>query len=100
MTRHSEQSLREVKIFARENTIWGIPSKQFIGAGVFALLLLAQIPAPFALAIGALLYGVLFAIYNDDPRALVAWQRSIGRPTRWSICAQTAREVTVLPFRN
>ena len=100
MAQHTDPSLQEVKIFARENTIWGMPSKQFIGAGVLTIAMLTQIPVFFALAMGALLYGVLFTIYNDDPRALVAWQRSIGRPVRWSACPQRPRTVTLLPFKE
>lgn len=100
MADHSEQSLQEVKIFARENTIWGIPSKQFIGAGVLTVAMLTQIPIVFALAMGGLLFGVLFTIYNDDPRALLAWQRSFGRPVRWTACPQMPRRVTVVPFKE
>lgn len=100
MAQHTDQSLQEVKIFARENTIWGIPSKQFVGAGVLTVAMLTQIPIVFGLAIGGLTYGVLFTIYNDDPRALLAWQRSIGRPVRWSACPRTPRTVTVLPFKH
>jgi len=100
MPQPSDQSLQEVKIFARENTIWGIPSKQFIGAAVLTVAMLTQIPILFALAIGGLLFGVLFTIYNDDPRALLAWQRSIGRPVRWSACPHAPRTVTLLPFKD
>lgn len=96
----SDQSLQEVKIFAKENTIWGIPSKQFTGAGVLTVAMLTQIPAVFALAMGGLMFGVLFTIYNDDPRALLAWQRSFGRPVRWSACPRRPRRVTVLPFKE
>ncbi|HJV61875.1 MAG TPA: hypothetical protein VJ743_13080 [Albitalea sp.] len=100
MAHDAQQSLQEVKIFARENTIWGIPSKQFTGAGVFTIAMLTQLPVFFALAMGALIFGVLFTIYNDDPRALIAWQRSIGRPVRWSVCPRQPRQVTVLPFKE
>jgi hypothetical protein len=54
----------------------------------------------FALALGALLFGVLFAIYNDDPRALQAWQRSMGRPVRWTANPLTRRRVQMLPFKD
>ena len=100
MDDRNDQSLREVKIFSRENTIWGIPSKQFVGAGVFSVAMLTQIPVLFALPIAGLLFGVLFTIYNDDPRALVAWQRSFGRPVRWSVCPREPRRVTLLPFKE
>jgi hypothetical protein len=100
MAEHTDRSLQEVKIFARENTIWGIPSKQFIGAGVLTIAMLTQIPAFFALAMGGLLFGVLFTIYNDDPRALIAWQRSFGRPVRWTAGPLRPREVTVLPSQQ
>jgi hypothetical protein len=96
MADNAERSLQEVRIFARENTIWGIPSKQFIGAGVFTVAMLTQIPVLFALAMGGLLFGVLFNIYNDDPRALIAWQRSFGRPVRWSAAPRKPRHVAVL----
>jgi hypothetical protein len=100
MAQNTEQSLQEVKIFARENTIWGIPSKQFVGAAVFSFAMVTQIPVLFGLAIGTLLFGVLFAIYNDDPRALIAWQRSLGRPVRWTTTPRAPRSVTVLPSRQ
>jgi hypothetical protein len=95
----SNQSLHEVKIFARENTIWGIPSKQFIGSGVLTAAMLTQIPIVFGAGMGLVMFGALFAIYNDDPRALVAWQRSIGRPSRWSATPPAHRPVTVLQFK-
>jgi hypothetical protein len=100
MAESSEQSLQEVKIFAKENTIWGIPSKLFAGSGVLTVAMLTQIPMAFALAMGGLMFGVLFAIYNDDPRALLAWQRSMGRPVRWSACPRQPRTVIVLPFKE
>jgi|SRR6186713_3013892 hypothetical protein len=99
-TAKTDRSLQEVKIFARENTIWGIPSKQFIGAAVLTVAMLTQIPFVFAFAMGGLLFGVLFAIYNDDPRALLAWQRSVGRPVRWSACARNPRRVVIVPFHK
>jgi hypothetical protein len=100
MAHQASQSLQEVKIFAKENTIWGIPSKLFIGSAVLTVALVTQIPTFFALAIGGLMFGVMFSIYNDDPRALQAWQRSMGRPVRWSACARKARQVCVLPFKD
>jgi hypothetical protein len=100
MTQTSNDSLHEVKIFAREDTIWGIPSKLFIGSAVLTVAMLTQIPKIFALAMGGLMFGVLFAIYNDDPRALQAWQRSMGRPVRWSLCPRKPRKVTFLPFKD
>ena len=100
MARDASQSLQEVKIFAKEDTIWGIPSKLFVGAAVLSVAMLTQIPIVFGLAIGVLLFGVLFAIYNDDPRALLAWQRSMGRPVRWSVCPHRPRAVVVLPFKD
>jgi hypothetical protein len=96
MEQQTPDGLREVTIFSKENTIWGIPSKQFMGAGVLTIALFTQIPWLFSLAIGALLFGVLFAIYNDDPRALIAWQRSFGRPVRWTVNRRKARAVVFL----
>lgn len=100
MSNRTSESLKEVKIFAKEDTIWGIPSKLFIGSGVMTVAMLTQIPIVFALAMGALLFGVLFAIYNDDPRALQAWQRSMGRPVRWTANPLTRRRVQMLPFKD
>jgi hypothetical protein len=100
MTNRTNESLKEVKIFAKEDTIWGIPSKLFIGSGVMTVAMLTQIPIVFALAIGGLLFGVLFAIYNDDPRALQAWQRSMGRPVRWTANPTKARRVQMVPFKD
>jgi hypothetical protein len=100
MASRTDPSLHEVKIFAREDTIWGIPSKQFLGAAVMTVAMVTQIPVVFGLAMGALMFGVLFAIYNDDPRALIAWQRSFGRPVRWSASPPANRSVTVLPFKE
>lgn len=96
MAENNERSLHEVKIFARENTIWGIPSKQFVGSAVLTVAMLTQIPIVFGLAMGCLLFGVLFTIYNDDPRALIAWQRSFGRPVRWTAGPLRDRAVTLL----
>ena len=96
----NNQSLREVKIFAKEDTIWGIPSKLFIGSAVMSLGMLTQLPLFFSLVFAGVLFGALFAIYNDDPRALQAWQRSLGRPVRWSACPLQDREVIVLPFKE
>jgi hypothetical protein len=93
-------SLREVKIFAKEDTIMGIPSKLFIGSAALTVSMITQIPVVFALGMGAVIFGVLFTIYNDDPRALIAWQRSIGRPVRWSANPRQSREVTVLQFKE
>lgn len=93
----ARQSLQEVKIFARENTILGIPSKQFAAAGVLTIALATQLPVVFPLAMGALMFGMLFAIYNDDPRALLAWQRAIGRPVRWAVCPRRPRAVHIVP---
>jgi type IV secretory pathway VirB3-like protein len=100
MAGKSSESLKEVRIFAKEDTIWGIPSKLFIGSGVMTVAMLTQIPIVFALAIGALLFGVLFAIYNDDPRALQAWQRSMGRPVRWTANPRRNRRVTMLASKD
>lgn len=94
------RSLQEVKIFAKEDTIWGIPSKLFIGSAVLSIAMITQIPIVFGLGMGGLMFGVLFTIYNDDPRALIAWQRSIGRPVRWSANPREPREVTVLQFKE
>ena len=93
-------SLQEVKIFAKEDTIWGIPSKIFIGSGLLTIAMITQIPLIFSLGMGGILFGVLFTIFNDDPRALLAWQRSMGRPVRWSACPRDHREVTMLPFKD
>ncbi len=100
MSNRTSESLKEVKIFAKEDTIWGIPSKLFIGSGVMTVAMLTQIPIVFALAMGGLLFGVLFAIYNDDPRALQAWQRSMGRPVRWTANPRKTRRVQMLPFKD
>jgi hypothetical protein len=100
MATRNAQSLQEVKIFAKEDTIWGIPSQLFIGSAVISVALITQIPTIFGIAIGGLMFGVLFAIYNDDPRALQAWQRSMGRPVRWSALPRTHRKVTLLPFKD
>jgi hypothetical protein len=100
MAAGSGQSLQEVKIFAKEDTIWGIPSKPFIGSAVLSAAMMTQIPIIFALAMGSLMFGVLFAIYNDDPRALQAWQRSMGRPVRWSALPRKHRKATLLPFKD
>jgi hypothetical protein len=100
MAAGSGRSLQEVKIFAAEDTIWGIPSKLFIGSGMLTIAMITQIPIVFALALGGLMFGVLFAIYNDDPRALQAWQRSMGRPVRWSAVPSKHRKVTLLPFKD
>jgi hypothetical protein len=100
MSNRTSESLKEVKIFAKEDTIWGIPSKLFMGSGVMTVAMLTQIPIVFALAMGALLFGVLFAIYNDDPRALQAWQRSMGRPVRWTATPRQSRRVQMLPFKD
>jgi hypothetical protein len=100
MSNRTSESLKEVKIFAKEDTIWGIPSKLFIGSGVMSVAMLTQIPIVFALGMGGLMFGVLFAIYNDDPRALQAWQRSMGRPVRWTANPLKPRRVHVLPFKD
>jgi len=100
MSHNSNQSLQEVKIFAKEDTIWGIPSKLFVGSAGLTIALVTQIPILFALSLGGLMFGVLFTIYNDDPRALQAWQRSIGRPVRWSAPPQAQRSVAVLPSKE
>ena len=100
MAGKSSESLKEVRIFAKEDTIWGIPSKLFIGSGVMTVALLTQIPIVFALAIGGLLFGVLFAIYNDDPRALQAWQRAMGRPVRWTANPRRPRKVVMLASKD
>jgi hypothetical protein len=100
MSKQANQSLREVKIFAKEDSIWGIPSRLFIGSAVLTVALITQIPILFALALGGLMFGVLFTIYNDDPRALQAWQRAFGRPVRWSVVPRRARVVTLLPFKD
>ena len=100
MATRNAQSLQEVKIFAKEDTIWGIPSRLFIGSAVLTVAMITQIPTVFALAMGGLMFGVLFAIYNDDPRALQAWQRSMGRPVRWSALPRKQRKVTLVPFKD
>lgn len=100
MAAGSSNSLQEVKIFAREDTIWGVPSSLFVGSGVLAGGLATQIPLIFAVPVGAVLFGVLFAIYNDDPRALQAWQRSMGRPVRWSVRPLRPRSVHIVPYRD
>jgi hypothetical protein len=100
MAQRTDLSLQEVKIFAKEDTILGIPSRLFIGSGVLTVAMLTQIPILFALPMGALLFGVLFAIYNDDPRALQAWQRSMGRPVRWSAPPKRRRTVSLIPFHD
>ena len=100
MSSSSKQSLHEVRIFAKEDTIWGIPSQLFIGTAALTVALIWQIPLLFGLAIGGVAFGVLFTIYNDDPRALQAWQRSLGRPVRWSARPARPRHITVLPFKD
>lgn len=100
MAGQSSESLKEVRIFAKEDTLWGIPSKLFIGSAVLTVALLTQIPVVFAIAIGGLLFGVLFTIHNDDPRALQAWQRSMGRPVRWSANPRRARRSVFLATRD
>jgi hypothetical protein len=100
MAGKSSESLKEVRIFAKEDTIWGIPSKLFIGSAVMTVAMLTQIPIVFALAIGGLLFGVLFAIYNDDPRALQAWQRSMGRPVRWTANPMRPRKAVMLASKD
>jgi hypothetical protein len=100
MARQTSESLKEVRIFAKEDTIWGIPSKLFIGSGVMTVAMITQIPMVFGLAIGGLMFGVLFAIYNDDPRALQAWQRSMGRPVRWTANPAKKRKAVLLPFKE
>jgi hypothetical protein len=100
MASRASLSLQEVRIFAKEDTIWGIPSRLFVGSAVLSGGLITQIPIVFALALGGLMFGVLFAIYNDDPRALQAWQRSMGRPVRWSALPRKPRSVNLLPFKD
>jgi hypothetical protein len=100
MAQRPSLSLQEVKIFAKEDTIWGIPSRLFMGSLVLSAALITQIPIVFALALGGLMFGVLFAIYNDDPRALQAWQRSMGRPVRWSALPRKPRTAVMLPFED
>ena len=49
MATRNAQSLQEVKIFAKEDTIWGIPSRLFIGSAVLTVAMITQIPTVFAL---------------------------------------------------
>src|SRR5205814_564410 len=76
------------------------PARTMCGGAGLTIALVTQIPILFALSLGGLMFGVLFTIYNDDPRALQAWQRSIGRPVRWSAPPQAQRSVAVLPSKE
>ncbi len=88
--------LKEVRAFLDQSTILGLPKRLFAGVAGLVIGLIRIVPWYIAALVGAIAFCSLYAIHQDDPRAIDAWKRSFRRPIRWSGGLAARRRVVVL----